>query len=269
MDQSDSVDEPVFAPERQDTIASLLSSRGKVSIAQLSAKFRVSEQTVRRDLLALEQRGLLRRTHGGAVGMKAPVEEQVDDRVVIHSEAKRLIAEACMQEIRSGMAVYLDSGTSVAEIARGLRQSGHRLTVVTNSLPAAHFVCDLPGITHVLLGGQLRQLSGSLTGSLALANLEQFTFDVAFIGVSGLTEGGITVSDLTEAQLKRHVIDAARKVVVPLDASKFGVTDFARVGNLDMIDLLISDVSDEALQKICADKNVALRTVEHRKRAIP
>ena len=174
-----------------------------------------------------------------------------------------------IQEIRSGMAVYLDSGTSVAEIARGLRQSGHRLTVVTNSLPAAHLVCDLPGITHVLLGGQLRQLSGSLTGALALANLEQFTFDVAFIGVSGLTEGGITVSDLTEAQLKRHVVDAARKVVVPLDASKFGVTDFARVGDLDMIDLLISDVSDEALQKICADKNVALRTVENRKREFP
>src|ERR1700680_2629973 len=96
------------------------------------------------------------------------------------------------------------------------------------------------GITHVLLGGQLRRLSGSLTGSLALANLEQFTFDVAFIGGSGLTEGALTVY-------------APRKVVVQLDASKFGVTDFARVGDLDMIDLLISDVLDEALQRICAD----------------
>jgi len=75
-------------------------------------------------------------------------------------------------------------------------------------------ICDLPGITHVLLGGQLRRFSGSLTGALALANLEQFTFDVAFIGVSGLTENGITVSDLNEAQLNRHVVDISRKVVV-------------------------------------------------------
>jgi DeoR/GlpR family transcriptional regulator of sugar metabolism len=74
------------------------------------------------------------------------------------------------------------------------------------------------------------------------------------------------VSDLNEAQLKRHVVDISRKVVVPLDASKFGITDFARIGDLDMINLLVSDVSDEALQTICAHKKVALRTVENQKR---
>lgn len=263
MSSPESVDEPVFAPERHDEIAALLVARGKVSIAQLSAKFGVSEQTIRRDLIVLEQRGLLRRTHGGAVGMKPPMEEQVESRAVVHSEAKRLIADACLQEVRSGMAVYLDSGTSVAEIARGLRGHVQRLTVVTNSLTAAELVCDLPGITHVLLGGQLRRLSGSLTGPLALSNLEQFTFDVAFIGVSGLTGDGVTVSDLGEAQLKRDVVARSRKVVLPLDASKFGLTDFARVGDLDMIDLLISDSEDKALQSICATKNVALRTLAH------
>jgi DeoR/GlpR family transcriptional regulator of sugar metabolism len=266
MSSSHSADEPVFAPERHDVIAALLASRGKVSIAQLSAKFGVSEQTIRRDLIVLEQRGLLRRTHGGALGMKAPTEEQVESRAVVHSEAKRLIADSCLREVRPGMAVYLDTGTSVAEIARGLRGHVQRLTVVTNSLTAAELVCDLPGITHVLLGGQLRRLSGSLTGPLALGNLEQFTFDVAFIGVSGLTEDGITVSDLGEAQLKRHVATRSRKVVVPLDASKFGVTDFARVGDLDLIDLLVSDSEDKALQNICASKNLVLRTLPHQSR---
>jgi DeoR/GlpR family transcriptional regulator of sugar metabolism len=242
--------EPVFAPERQDAISSLLAVRGKVSISQLAVQFRVSEQTIRRDLVVLEQRGMLRRTHGGAVGMKAPIEEEFENRVIVHSEAKRQIAEVCLQEIRSGMAIYLDSGTSVAEIARGLRSCSHRLTVVTNSLTAANLICDLPGITHVLLGGQLRRLGGSLTGALALANLEQFTFDVAFI----------------EAQIKRRVIDRSRKVIVPLNASKFGVTDFARIGDLDLIDLLVSDLSDEALQKICADKDVGFHIVESQKR---
>ena len=266
MSSPESADEPVFAPERHDAIASLLAARGKVSIAHLSTRFGVSEQTIRRDLIVLEQRGLLRRTHGGAVGMKPPIEEQVESRAVVRSEAKRLIADSCLQEVRAGMAVYLDSGTSVAEIARGLRGYMQRLTVVTNSLTAAELVCDLPGITHVLLGGQLRRISGSLTGPLALANLEQFTFDVAFIGVSGLTEDGITVSDLGEAQLKRHVAARSRKVVVPLDASKFGVTDFARVGDLDMVDLLVSDVEDEALQSICDAKSVAVRVVAHHSR---
>ena len=266
MSSPEPSNEPVFAPERQDAISSLLAVRGKVSISQLAVQFRVSEQTIRRDLVVLEQRGMLRRTHGGAVGMKAPIEEEFENRVIVHSEAKRQIAEVCLQEIRSGMAIYLDSGTSVAEIARGLRSCSHRLSVVTNSLTAANLICDLPGITHVLLGGQLRRLGGSLTGALALANLEQFTFDVAFIGVSGLAEDGITVSDLNEAQIKRRVIDRSRKVIVPLNASKFGVTDFARIGDLDLIDLLVSDLSDEALQKICADKDVGFHIVESQKR---
>src|SRR5260370_7754197 len=140
MSSPESVDEPVFAPERHDEIAALLVARGKVSIAQLSAKFGVSEQTIRRDLIVLEQRGLLRRTHGGAVGMKPPMEEQVESRAVLHSEAKRLIADACLQEVRSGIAVYLDTGTSLADTPPGLSAHLHHLPVVTTSLTAAHFL---------------------------------------------------------------------------------------------------------------------------------
>ena len=247
---------PTFADERQGQIAEMVAARGKVLTSQLTATFGVSEPTLRKDLTALEQRGLLKRTHGGAISVRPPREEVPEVRSTVHLEAKWAIAAACLAEFNDGDAVFLDSGTTVQLVARELAQSGRRFTVLTNAPRVAAEVAASAACSHVLLGGHYRAVGGSLTGPLTLQNLAMFTVNVAVIGVSGITEDGLSVSDLAEAQLKNAVIARAQKVVVPLDGSKVGVVDFTRVCGLDQVDVVVTERANPDLIAMCIGRGI-------------
>lgn len=245
-----------FADERQTQIAELIAVRGKVLTSQLTTTFNVSEPTLRKDLTILEQRGLLKRTHGGAISVRAPREEDPETRATVHLAAKQAIALACLAELNDGDAVFLDSGTTVQLVARELARSGRQFTVLTNAPRVAAEVAASTVCSHVLLGGHYRAVGGSLTGPLTLQNLAMFTVNVAVIGVSGITEDGLTVSDLAEAQLKNTVVARAQKVVVPADHSKVGVVDFTRVCGLDQVDVVVTDRSHPALGPMCGGRGI-------------
>ena len=249
---------PSFPDERQERIAEMVATRGKVRIAQLTELFGVSEPTVRKDLTTMEQRGLLKRTHGGAVSVRPPVEQAMASRIAENAEAKRLIARACVRLLLPGEAVFLDSGTTVQQIAHALAGSGPRLTVLTDSPSIAEAVADLPGVSHLLIGGQLRRISGCLVGPLTTENLKQFTISTAFIGASGLSETGVTVSDLSEAQLKAAVVAKAQRVILPIDHTKIGVSDFAHVCDIADLDMIVTDEVTERLEKLCRASQVEL-----------
>ena len=251
-------EEPIFADERQQQIVDLIVARGKVRTAQLTTLFGVTEPTLRKDLSVLEERGLLKRTHGGAVSVRPPREQEVANRAAHNAEAKQAIALACLQEIGERDAIFLDGGTTVFQIARNLERSGRYVTVLTNAPAVAEIIADLPTVTHVLLGGYLRRISGSLVGPLALENLTRFTINTAFIGVGGLSESGCTVADLNEAQLKAAVIAQAQRVILPLDHTKVGTVDFARVCGIDEIDVVVTDQENLYLQKWCSSHNIRL-----------
>ncbi len=251
-------EEPMFADERQRQIAELVLAHGKVRTAQLTDLFGVTEPTLRKDLSVLEERGLLKRTHGGAVSVRPPPEQEVANRAAQNAEAKQAIALACVQEISERDAIFLDGGTSVFQIARHLERSGRYVTVLTNAPAVAEIIADLPTVTHVLLGGSLRRISGSLVGPLALDNLTRFTINTAFIGVGGLTESGATVADLTEAQLKAAVSAQAQRVILPLDSTQVGTVDFARVCGIDEIDVVVTDQENLYLQKWCRSHDIRL-----------
>lgn len=251
-------EEPIFADERQQQIADLVIAHGKVRTAQLTNLFGVTEPTLRKDLSVLEERGLLKRTHGGAVSVRPPLEQEVANRAAHNAEAKQAIALACLQEISDRDAIFLDNGTTVYQIARNLGRSGRYVTVLTNAPAVAETIADLPTITHVLLGGYFRRISGCLVGPLALENLNRFTINTAFIGVSGISESGVTVSDLNEAQLKAAVISRAQRVILPIDHTKIGIVDFARVCEIDEIDVVVTDQENLYLQKWCGSHNIRL-----------
>lgn len=253
-----------FSDERQDRIAGLVAGRGKVRTSRLTELLGVSEPTIRKDLSALERRGLLKRTHGGAVAVRPPLEAEFSAKAVRNAEAKRRIAEACLEEIGEGDAVFLDSGTTCAQVAWVLAASGRRATVLTDAPAVAEILADAPGVTQLLLGGQLRKISGCLTGPLALENLNRFAFDVAFVGASGMTESGVTVSDLGEAQLKAVAVSRARRVILPVDRTKVGVTDFARVCGPEDLDVVITDGADEHLKQLCGTHRVRLVVADFR-----
>jgi DeoR/GlpR family transcriptional regulator of sugar metabolism len=250
----------VFADERQARIAELVAVRGRARIGELAQLFGVTEPTIRKDLKVLHAQGLLKRTHGGALALQPSVEREFAGRQASHTGAKEAIARRCLRLIQDGDSVFLDSGTTVHAIASAIagHRDGLRLSALTTSLGVATTLADIPGIDCVLLGGQLRRVDGALVGALTLENLERFTFALAFIGVSGFSELGPSVGSLAEAAVKADAIERARRVVLALDHSKVGTTDFARIAGLDVVDVVVMDETTPAVQELCASYDIEL-----------
>lgn len=228
--------------ERRALTLSLLETHGEVSVADLSRRAGVSEMTVRRDLEALEGRGVLVRLHGRAV---APVsrsyEPPFDVRVESAPFAKEKIGALCANLIVEGETVVLDVGTTTLEVARALK--GRRnITVLTPSLPIANVLAEEPGIRLMLTGGVLRPGERSLVGELAVGSFREFRFDTVVLGVGGIDiEDGLTEYNLDDARVKRAAIEIARRIIVVADATKLGRVAFARICSLEEVDILVTD----------------------------
>jgi len=260
MDPKSDGENPVFADERQARIAELVAARGRARIGELAKEFSVTEPTIRKDLRVLQSRGLLKRTHGGALALQPTVERELAGRQAANPAAKEAIANACVQLLEDGDSVFLDSGTTVSAVAGAIaaKNNGMRLSTLTTSLGVADRLADVPGIECVLLGGQLRRVDGALVGALALENLERFTFSLAFIGVSGFSDIGISVGSLAEAAVKAEAIERARRVVLALDHTKVGTTDFARISGLDVVDVVVTDITTPAIETLCSRYDIEL-----------
>jgi DeoR/GlpR family transcriptional regulator of sugar metabolism len=254
---------PVFADERQAHIIELVRARGRVHNTELTAFFKVTEATIRKDLTVLQKRGVLKRTHGGAIAVNPMVERELGERAVQERQAKEVIARLCIAEITKGDAIFIDSGTTTQFIADLLvsmpsESRPSRLTVLTNSIGVAEILAEVPTFEHVLLGGNVRRIGGSVTGSLAIENLQRFAVNVAFIGASGLSEAGLTVANLEDARLKAAVIERSRSVMVPLDHTKLGATHFAKVCDLRNLDVVITDQTSSEFRQLCVDHGIRL-----------
>ncbi len=262
MEAAGSGDSPVFADERQARIAEFVAVRGRARIGELSALFGVTEPTIRKDLKTLQERGLLKRTHGGALAMQPIVEREFAGREAVNRPAKEAIARACLRLLQDGDSVFLDSGTTVHALADAIAEKGGglRLSTLTSSPGVAATLAEVPGVDCVLLGGQIRRVDGAVVGALALENLQRFTFSVAFIGVSGFSAMGISVGSIAEAAVKADAIERARRVVLPIDHTKVGSTDFARIAGLDAVDVVVMDKTTPAVQELCSGYNIELIT---------
>jgi DeoR family glycerol-3-phosphate regulon repressor len=260
-------DEAARAPQsaRQRAILSLVRERGFVSVAQIVARFGVSEMTVRRDLRALEETRWLQRTHGGAISTADEAgglgEPPFTRRQRLHEVAKRAIAVTAAGLVRPGDTIGLDVGTTTLELARRLLDAP-KLTVFTNSLRAAMVLASGPVAVYTP-GGRVRAKEMSLGGSIALAQLERYRLDRVFLGVSGLTTDGIFDYSLEDTEIKRLYIRQATEVVVLADASKFEQWSVVKVAELAEIDRLVTDRQPpESLNAALAAARVDVMVVE-------
>lgn len=230
-----------LAVERQDGIRELLKHQRVVRVDEVAQTLRVSVATVRRDLVDLEQRGWLRRVHGGAVAVDGSLDEPFfDDKAAAAAREKQAIAEAALRLVEPKSTVYLDGGSSVLALAR-LLQPMAQLTVVTNSLRIAHLYSS-GGPRMLLVGGECRRLSQTVVGPLTRSILDDVAPDLAFMGTIALSAAnGLFTTDPAEAFTKERAMQRARKVVLLADASKFTRTSFVRFGRADAIDVLITD----------------------------
>ena len=204
---------PTLAPQRREHIR-LLVRETVLLVWRRRRELKVSVATIRRDLELLEEEGLLRRVHGGAVSMESRLEEAVfDDKTNQFSKEKRSIAEKAFKLIGQEESLFLDGGSTTLCLARLLKDRKD-LTVVTNSLRAAAELAD-SGPRVILTGGELRRISQTMVGPLTSAVLSQVRVDKAFMGTMGLClENGLTTTDPNEAFVKSLVMEQATQVVL-------------------------------------------------------
>lgn len=239
----------VHAEKRQQTILQLLDARGKVNIARLSGQFSVSEMTVRRDLSRLEDDGLLRRTHGGAVRLQSgSFEPPLALRSRLHAGAKRAIAAVVATQVEDGQTLVLDGGSTGIAIAEAL--VGRAVTVCALNFQAAAVLASSPETTVMVPGGQLRYGEQSLVGPAAERTLSDHRFDTFVMTSSALdAAAGVTEWNVADAAVKRAALASSSRCVLACDSSKFGQTAFARVAGLDQIDAIVTDSDLDADQR--------------------
>ncbi|MEN3611394.1 DeoR/GlpR family DNA-binding transcription regulator [Plantactinospora sp. ZYX-F-223] len=234
----------MLAQQRQEAILDRVRTAGGVRVTELAGEFGVSDMTIRRDLEALAERGLLAKVHGGATtagpgstdepGFAAKSVRQRAEKAAIAAEAARLVAP--------GMAVALSAGTTTAELARRLA-GVPALTVVTNSIPVAEILhrSGRPDQTVVLTGG-VRTPSDALVGPVAVATIRSLHLDLVFLGVHGMSErAGFTTPNLLEAETNRALLAAADRLVVLADSTKWATVGISSFAELAEAHTVVSD----------------------------
>lgn len=240
----------MYAEERQQAMAELVSERGRLSVNLLAAEYDVTTETVRRDLSALERMGLVRRVHGGAVpaGALPAIESGLVERDSANTVEKERIARAALALLPpAGSTVLIDAGSTTNRFA-SLLPRDHRLTVITHAVPIAARLAGCPQIELHLLPGRVRSATHAAVGVDTVAALDDLRVDAVFLGTNGVTVAhGLSTPDRDEAATKRAMVLSARQVVVLADASKLGVESPVRFARLDQVDVLVTDsaIDDE------------------------
>lgn len=234
-----------FADERHAEVLRLLAADRRVESARLAQQFDVSAESVRKDLALLEERGLLRRVHGGAVPCEpSRAEPHVADRDVRLAQ-KSSIARRALRFVPDGGSLLLDAGSTTLRLAEML-PADRGLVVYTNSWPVGAALHGR-GIDVVALGGRIRPATMASVGLLTSQALAGVNVDVAFLGTNALSFArGLTTPDADEADVKHQMLAAARQRVFLVDSSKFGHESHARHATLDDVDVLITDAEATA-----------------------
>ena len=246
--------------ERRMIILSRLQQNEKVLVASLAKEFGVVPMTIRRDLKELEATGRIKVRHGGAVLNKdAFFLHGMRFRKNDHIEEKRQIAKTCLPYIDEGDCIFLDSGTTVSEIARLLFSYRH-LTVVTNSLLVADVLADNQDLEIIMCPGNYVMSSMAYMGPFTNDFIGNFHFDKAFLSTAMIDyEKGLTVSWHMEGGLKKKILQQSAMTVCAADSSKFDQSSYFGVCALDQIDILATDTNLSEAQKERYRRKVTLK----------
>lgn len=227
--------------ERMNSVLEQVAERGSVDVPKLAAALGVSGATIRRDLRALHDQGLLVRTHGGAIANDVGLELPIRYKEARRHPQKRRIGVAAAKLVEAGAVVGMTGGTTVTEVARALANR-QDITVVTNALNVAAELVPRTNIRLFVVGGKARHASYELVGPRAEAMVADYHFDVAFFGVDGLTEQeGCTTHDEMEAHTDLAFLRRAQRRVVVADSSKVGKVKFAKICDLSEVTDLVTD----------------------------
>lgn len=234
------------AHERRERIAQLVEDSQRVTVADLTVRFGVTDASIRRDLILLEGTGRLRRVHGGAVSHAARnAGGAFATKVRVRRDEKIRIGAAAARLVRPGEIVLFDSGSTVAQVAAQMPsqlRAASAITAVTYSLPVIDEIGSWDAPHLVGVGGLYLPDYRAFVGPQTIEGLRELSADIIFVGCDGLTvEGGLTTPHVLVAEVGAVATGRARRVVAVADASKLGRTGFTPIIPLTEVHVLITD----------------------------
>lgn len=248
---------------RHQFIVDQIEQKGSVNVIELAESLKVSDMTIRRDFRELENLGLIRRFHGGAVSARGRAfEPPLFTRNIENQKEKEIIGRYAANMVVEGDSIALDVGSSIYQVAINLANIKN-ITIVTPSLPIAQLFFDRSDVRLIVPGGVVRPVENSLVGEIARRSLEQLYVDRLFLGAGAIDiNSGITEYNIDDAMIKQTLIRNAKEVVLVADSSKFQKITFAFVAHLKDIDHLITDSEPpNDLLKYLKTNNVSIHVV--------
>ena len=238
------------ATERRQEILNTISTEGSVRASDLAERLNVTTETIRKDLIFLNNKHLLKKGHGGAQAINEFTERSLDVRTQENALAKRAIANCAIKQIDDGSVVFVDAGSTMVELA-----------IITNNLSVIPALLE-SGNAIYFLGGEVSSVTQATGGIWAANALKSIKIDVAFLGSSGFqSHSGPCTKMFSDAQLKRDVITSANKSVVLADHTKFSTNAIMQYADWSDVDVFITDAgasSDEiATLERCVEVLVA------------
>ena len=221
-----------------------------MSLGELVQELSVSESTVRRDLEILEQQGIIKRTHGGAVYVKDSGVHRLafSERTATALPEKQAIAKAAAEFIVAGQTVILNGGTTCHEVARAI--AGRRLSVITNSVPIASVLSVDLATEVTLVGGYVYPRTGVALGAMAERMLEDLHAGQLIFSCAGVTEDGVYNANQMMVDVERKMMQTVEQKILAADHTKFGMRAVVRLCGLDEVDVIVTDSgADEATRR--------------------
>ena len=228
----------MIVEERLSLIREILKKEETVSNARLLEKLDISESTLRRDLDYLQEKGEIRRVHGGATLNKLLEETNFKFNETTNIKSKRIIGKKASKLIEDGSHVFLDAGTTIYSLIENLEDKN--VIEVTNGLMHLEKLNNF-SIPTVVLGGNIKQSTFITYGEQTINEINNLNFDLAFIGANGICDNTYSTADINEALIKKAAISKANRAYVLADSSKFGKKYFADICTFDDAKLIKED----------------------------
>jgi DeoR family fructose operon transcriptional repressor len=225
---------------RRRTITELISENGGCSVDELASELDVSKATVRRDLGALADKGLIERSHGGAVPITSVGREQThQQRGVQNLTEKAAIAEQTVDEMVGEQVVFFDAGTTTMEVAK--RVSANDVALAVTNSPSIALELGTEDRDAKLTGGTLRGRTRALVGPTAEGFMERMHFDLLILGTNAIDTDGLMTPNEDEARMKELMVERSTRVVLVADHTKLAEQSVVRFADLEDIDTFVTD----------------------------
>ena len=236
----------MLAIERRNAILEKLQAERRVVVSELSQIYKVSEETIRRDLEKLENDGFAIKSYGGAViNENANVDLPFNISKKRNVISKQKIAEVISSRIKDGTSIMLDASSTAVYIAKALKERKN-LTLITNSIEILIEMFDTPNVNVLSTGGAMREGSFALVGPQTDKMLNSYHVDMAIVSAKGFDlETGMTDTEELHANNKKTMLHAGREKVLAVDSSKFGKTAFTEIGTLEDISMVVTDAKPD------------------------